>query len=139
MASPTTLVPWKTNVVFFTLLLLVAFNVSARELVETNVLGRSVRKSSLFHNASSNNINVYFHKSHITICFFSFPIGERAMEMNEVMGRKLIARQLDISWRGNYSPPPPLYPPHPPPPRYSPPPPRNHPRYRSRPRPPPPY
>ena len=48
MASPIALVPWK-EVVFFALLLL-AFNVSARELVGTRIVARTVRKSPLFNN-----------------------------------------------------------------------------------------
>lgn len=47
--------------------------------------------------------------------FFS-PLGEMvAVETNWEMGRKLTARQLDTSWKGNYSPPPPNRPPPPPP------------------------
>ncbi|KAL4025193.1 hypothetical protein IC575_013572 [Cucumis melo] len=64
--------------VFFSLLLLVAFNFS------TGVLARTTREMV-------------------------------AVETNGEMGRKLTARQLDISWRGNYSPPPPNRPPPPPP------------------------
>ncbi|KAL4025192.1 hypothetical protein IC575_013571 [Cucumis melo] len=68
--AATTLVAWK-KVIFFTLLLL-AYNISARELI-----ARTTREPSL------------------------------TGEMNDVIDRRLVVRQLDITWRGNYSPPPP--------------------------------
>ncbi|KAG7030841.1 hypothetical protein SDJN02_04878 [Cucurbita argyrosperma subsp. argyrosperma] len=45
MASPSAFVPWK-EVVFFALLLL-AFNVSARELVGTNIVARTVHEMTI--------------------------------------------------------------------------------------------
>ncbi|XP_038907057.1 uncharacterized protein LOC120092883 [Benincasa hispida] len=81
---------------------------------------------------------VFFSLLLLAFNFQTHVLAAREMVMEKdgkIMGRRLIARQLDISWRGNYSPPPPIHPPLPPPP---PPPycPRSRSRSRSRPCPP---
>lgn len=57
-------------------------------------------------------LTLSFYQCH----FHNFLIGEMVTKTNNgVIRTRLIARQLDTSWRGNYSPPPPRHPPRPPP------------------------